>query len=93
VPDGGGDGRFFFDGEPSLAELAYYVAECRWLRALALKSGMDPDKALPEDILLLSENSEGEPQVKEELERCRRWLDQETKAHAAQAHHRAATVR
>jgi hypothetical protein len=54
---------------------------------------MDPDKALPEDILLLSENSEGDPQVKEELERCRRWLDQETKAHAAQAHHRAASGR
>lgn len=38
------------------------------LRARALKAGMNPDNALPEDILLMNEDSEGRLEVSQEME-------------------------
>lgn len=50
---------FFFGEKPGSIELSYYIEECRVLRALAIKRGLNPDTALPEDILLLNETEEG----------------------------------
>ena len=35
------------------------MEECRSLRAVAVESGLDPDKTMPEDILLLERNKDG----------------------------------
>jgi hypothetical protein len=46
--------RFFVGREPpTLTELSAYAAQSRLLRALALDHGLDPDRTLPEDLLLL----------------------------------------
>jgi hypothetical protein len=44
------------------------------LRAIAIENGLDPDRALPEDILLLAKDKDGTLLVVEELARCQRWL-------------------
>ena len=46
--------------------MAAYVAQCRLLRALALQHGLDPDTALPEDILLLNTDNDGQLLVEHE---------------------------
>ena len=64
MPAGIGRCGFFacrgLTGDWTPAELAAYVAECRMLRALALKSGLDPDTAAPEDIMLLNTDKAGD---------------------------------
>jgi len=47
--------------------VAYFTALSRTLRAAALESGLDPDKALPEDILLLNKDEKGGLTVFQEL--------------------------
>jgi hypothetical protein len=47
--------------------VAYYTALCRTLRAAALESGLNPDTALPEDILLLNKDDKGGLTVFQEL--------------------------
>jgi hypothetical protein len=78
VPGRVGPGRFFAGqlGEgvaPAPAELARYVAECQVLRMMAVKHHLDPETALPEDLLVLEEDKDGKPLVFTELERCSRW--------------------
>jgi hypothetical protein len=36
-----------------------HAEECRALRAVAVESGLDPDKAMPEDIHLLMRDKDG----------------------------------
>ena len=36
-----------------------WAAQQRWLRAIAIQNGLDPDTTLPEDILLLTTDDKG----------------------------------
>jgi hypothetical protein len=45
------------------------------LRAAAIENGLDPDNALPEDILLLSKNKNGDFIVAEELNAAAKKLN------------------
>lgn len=47
--------------------MAYYSALSRTLRAAALEKGLNPDTALPEDILLLNKDDKGNLMVSQEL--------------------------
>jgi hypothetical protein len=52
------------------------VEQCRWLRARALELGLDPDSALPEDIMLLDRDRDGNLAVAAEYDRAERWVRQ-----------------
>jgi hypothetical protein len=53
-------GGLRFEGEcPPWWLIESHVESCRALRAVAIESGLDPDKTAPEDILLLERNKDG----------------------------------
>ena len=62
---------------PSPGEVAAYAAECRMLRAAALRKGLDPDAVLPEDILLLDDTGDG---LEQEMKDARDLLAYERSA-------------
>lgn len=47
------------------------------LRLLALKHGLDPDTTLPEDLLLLMQNKDGDYLVQEEAKWAGAWIEAE----------------
>lgn len=53
---------------PSWWELEEYAAACRVLRASAIELGLDPDTALPEDILATAKDGNGKLIVCDELD-------------------------
>jgi hypothetical protein len=55
-------------GPPPWYELEAVAARDRCLRAAALEHGLDPDKTLPEDIILLAKNDKGIPLCQIEME-------------------------
>jgi 2-methylisocitrate lyase-like PEP mutase family enzyme len=60
--------RFFFGTRPEWWELEAYAAECRAFRAVAIDAGLDPDTAMPEDILLMARDDAGKLAVHKEFE-------------------------
>ena len=57
--------------------MEYYTATSRCLRAAALKNNLDPDRTLPEDILLLESDKDGNLKVRQELEDAENGLKYE----------------
>jgi hypothetical protein len=53
---------------PPWYEMEAAAARDRCLRAAALEHGLDPDKTLPEDIILLAKDANGVPLCQIEME-------------------------
>lgn len=57
--------------------MSFYISHIRLLNAVALKNGFRLEEILPEELLLLEENKQGDLKVFGELEEAQLKLDYE----------------